>query len=562
MGCDVEMRLHNGTHFIEFWDIGGQPKFEMSRKVFYSKASAIIFVFDVTNRRSYLNLRAWIQEIDLSNRTDGRLEESFLHTASATLEALHHASQQQRKVVPRLLAASPSSDATQKHGTYSRASFFDQDEQEESLVESLKSLPSILLKPRLWIRNLRRLFDGGSNGGGNEGGLLTSLQGRGSPENDQELEEQLFLNPARYKESNSATAALSETSDTDIESAVSLSTLVTDPSLLGGLPVLIVGNKVDLLAQQPQVFNLNIPTQTSNGASSTTAPPSTASTTRRGRALSEARAPLSMLLPALHGKYRARTDFGYPVTFAAASKSTPDFTALLDPINAFISAVIARHTMITQHVELSNRAPSIAAPMPVALPSSSYAASNPPSAIAAPSGASSTGMYSTAANIMTAKGTTFLDSSHLASAVSVPPAQIPSDSGVSRPQYAPAAAAAMTTPSAPHAPYSTPTPAIPVLPPLAAIDSSQALAALEAESRKLSQGFTQPAQTMYETTYRPGQISSMLTTPSPFSMPLTTSGMMMRDPAVFPSAQDGNYENIPTLSLDAFMNHSGGHVNK
>ena len=47
---------------LNLWDIGGQDSFKLVRGKFYKQAIAALLIFDVTNRRSFENLEAWIKE--------------------------------------------------------------------------------------------------------------------------------------------------------------------------------------------------------------------------------------------------------------------------------------------------------------------------------------------------------------------------------------------------------------------------------------------------------------------------------------------------------------------
>lgn len=51
--------------FVEFWDIGGRATYERSRSVFYGAYNGLVLVHDLTNRKSYANLRRWIAEVTL-----------------------------------------------------------------------------------------------------------------------------------------------------------------------------------------------------------------------------------------------------------------------------------------------------------------------------------------------------------------------------------------------------------------------------------------------------------------------------------------------------------------
>ncbi|MHA1683525.1 MAG: Rab family GTPase [Promethearchaeota archaeon] len=44
---------------LYLWDIAGQVKFSGIRKMFYERAHAAIFVFDVTNRNSFNAIKGW-----------------------------------------------------------------------------------------------------------------------------------------------------------------------------------------------------------------------------------------------------------------------------------------------------------------------------------------------------------------------------------------------------------------------------------------------------------------------------------------------------------------------
>ncbi|MFX0134864.1 MAG: Rab family GTPase [Candidatus Hodarchaeota archaeon] len=51
--------------FIELiiWDIAGQEKFNQLRKMFYSGADGVIFVFDVTNKQTFVNTASWFKDV-------------------------------------------------------------------------------------------------------------------------------------------------------------------------------------------------------------------------------------------------------------------------------------------------------------------------------------------------------------------------------------------------------------------------------------------------------------------------------------------------------------------
>ena len=51
---------------LEIWDTAGQERFRVIAPIYYRKASAIIIVYDITNRLSYDRTNYWINEIELN----------------------------------------------------------------------------------------------------------------------------------------------------------------------------------------------------------------------------------------------------------------------------------------------------------------------------------------------------------------------------------------------------------------------------------------------------------------------------------------------------------------
>jgi Rab-like protein 3 len=71
IGCTVEVKLYDykegmpggKTFFLEFWDVGGSANHEMSRSIFYHSVNGLILVHDLTNKKSFTNLRKWLSEV-------------------------------------------------------------------------------------------------------------------------------------------------------------------------------------------------------------------------------------------------------------------------------------------------------------------------------------------------------------------------------------------------------------------------------------------------------------------------------------------------------------------
>mmetsp|Transcript_15974 Transcript_15974/g.28656 ORF Transcript_15974/g.28656 Transcript_15974/m.28656 type:complete len:242 (+) Transcript_15974:272-997(+) len=86
VGCGIEVKLQahrasNKKFFMEFWDVGGSRKYQLTRSIFYSQINGIMLVFDLKNRKSYQNLKKWIKELAHHARTKGIEEKYVYHDA-------------------------------------------------------------------------------------------------------------------------------------------------------------------------------------------------------------------------------------------------------------------------------------------------------------------------------------------------------------------------------------------------------------------------------------------------------------------------------------------------
>ena len=78
IGCTVEVKLYDykegcpgmKTFFLEFWDVGGSASHQNSRAIFYNGVNGLILVHDITNKKSFTNLRRWLAEV-LGNGREG-----------------------------------------------------------------------------------------------------------------------------------------------------------------------------------------------------------------------------------------------------------------------------------------------------------------------------------------------------------------------------------------------------------------------------------------------------------------------------------------------------------
>ncbi|MFV2014544.1 MAG: Rab family GTPase [Candidatus Heimdallarchaeota archaeon] len=65
----VQLDKHNIG--LALWDLAGQPQFKSVHSLFYKGAGAIIVVYDVTNKESFLNVTGWLKDFtDQTNTND------------------------------------------------------------------------------------------------------------------------------------------------------------------------------------------------------------------------------------------------------------------------------------------------------------------------------------------------------------------------------------------------------------------------------------------------------------------------------------------------------------
>lgn len=66
VGCDVQIlpfEVERQPYFVEFWDVGGSPRYSASRSTFYHDFDGLMLVHDLNNKISYDNLRSWHTEV-------------------------------------------------------------------------------------------------------------------------------------------------------------------------------------------------------------------------------------------------------------------------------------------------------------------------------------------------------------------------------------------------------------------------------------------------------------------------------------------------------------------
>lgn len=73
LGADFSKKqiiLKNNTKIdVQIWDLAGQAQFKSLRPRFLSKSSIAIITFDITERKTFLLLHRWIEELWLANNS-------------------------------------------------------------------------------------------------------------------------------------------------------------------------------------------------------------------------------------------------------------------------------------------------------------------------------------------------------------------------------------------------------------------------------------------------------------------------------------------------------------
>lgn len=71
IGCIVEVKFYDykegilvmRSFFLEFWDVGGFVSYENSCLIFYNGVNGLILVYDLINKKLFINLRWWFVEV-------------------------------------------------------------------------------------------------------------------------------------------------------------------------------------------------------------------------------------------------------------------------------------------------------------------------------------------------------------------------------------------------------------------------------------------------------------------------------------------------------------------
>ena len=57
------MKIFNKDYQVKLWDTAGQEKYRSFTKLFYLDSKVVIFVYDITNKKSFTELDYWINQI-------------------------------------------------------------------------------------------------------------------------------------------------------------------------------------------------------------------------------------------------------------------------------------------------------------------------------------------------------------------------------------------------------------------------------------------------------------------------------------------------------------------
>jgi Ras-related protein Rab-11A len=60
---EKRMKILNKEYKVKLWDTAGQEKYRALTKLFYQDSKVVIFVYDITNKKSFTELNYWINEI-------------------------------------------------------------------------------------------------------------------------------------------------------------------------------------------------------------------------------------------------------------------------------------------------------------------------------------------------------------------------------------------------------------------------------------------------------------------------------------------------------------------
>ena len=62
--CRKKITFDNKEYVLNLWDTIGQENLRMMNRLFYKSAKIVIFVYDITNKQSFDDLKYWVNEVN------------------------------------------------------------------------------------------------------------------------------------------------------------------------------------------------------------------------------------------------------------------------------------------------------------------------------------------------------------------------------------------------------------------------------------------------------------------------------------------------------------------
>ena len=60
---EKEITIDNNKYYLEIWDTAGQEKFNALTKVFIKESKIVIFVYDITSKQSFDDIKFWVNMV-------------------------------------------------------------------------------------------------------------------------------------------------------------------------------------------------------------------------------------------------------------------------------------------------------------------------------------------------------------------------------------------------------------------------------------------------------------------------------------------------------------------
>lgn len=82
-----QINYNSKSYQLQLWDIGGQERFHSMSRIFYKGATTAIIVFDTSNRKSFMDVLNWKQDIDQKVKYKGKNIPTFLVANKSDLKS-------------------------------------------------------------------------------------------------------------------------------------------------------------------------------------------------------------------------------------------------------------------------------------------------------------------------------------------------------------------------------------------------------------------------------------------------------------------------------------------